>query len=85
MQKKERIVVICPGRGSYTSETLGYLKKPRAPRVNIGDFVVVFVRVLKLVPAHPGQGPYQQQYDQCQHEDQFVLPGFIQNTFPALY
>lgn len=39
MQKKERIVVICPGRGSYTSETLGYLKKPRAPRVNIGDFV----------------------------------------------
>lgn len=24
--KKNRIVVICPGRGSYTSETLGYLK-----------------------------------------------------------
>lgn len=25
--KKKRIVVICPGRGSYTKETLGYLKK----------------------------------------------------------
>ncbi len=25
--KKERLVVICPGRGSYTKETLGYLKK----------------------------------------------------------
>ncbi len=25
--QKQRIVVICPGRGSYTSETLGYLKK----------------------------------------------------------
>lgn len=24
--KKNRIVVICPGRGSYTSETLGYLR-----------------------------------------------------------
>jgi [acyl-carrier-protein] S-malonyltransferase len=27
--KKERLVVICPGRGSYTKETLGYLKKSR--------------------------------------------------------
>ena len=25
--KKKRIVVICPGRGTYTKETLGYLKK----------------------------------------------------------
>lgn len=25
--KKERVVVICPGRGTYTKETLGYLKK----------------------------------------------------------
>ena len=24
---KERIVIICPGRGSYTRETQGYLKK----------------------------------------------------------
>ena len=24
---KKRIVVVCPGRGSYTAETLGYLKK----------------------------------------------------------
>jgi len=24
---KKRVVVICPGRGSYTAETLGYLKK----------------------------------------------------------
>lgn len=29
-QRKSRIVVICPGRGSYTKETLGYLKKSRA-------------------------------------------------------
>ena len=29
MTNKKRIVVICPGRGSYTSETLGYLKKYR--------------------------------------------------------
>ena len=36
MKKKERIVVICPGRGSYTSETLGYLKKHRP---NIADFI----------------------------------------------
>ncbi|MEK6629019.1 MAG: ACP S-malonyltransferase [Bdellovibrionota bacterium] len=27
--KKERVVVICPGRGTYTKETLGYLKKFR--------------------------------------------------------
>ncbi len=27
--KKNRLVVICPGRGSYTKETLGYLKKAR--------------------------------------------------------
>ena len=26
---KERVVVICPGRGTYTKETLGYLKKYR--------------------------------------------------------
>ncbi len=26
---KERVVVICPGRGTYTKETLGYLKKFR--------------------------------------------------------
>ena len=25
--QKERVVVICPGRGTYTKETLGYLKK----------------------------------------------------------
>lgn len=33
---KERIVVICPGRGSYTKETLGYLK-PYGARIK--DFV----------------------------------------------
>ncbi len=27
--KKERVVIICPGRGTYTKETLGYLKKFR--------------------------------------------------------
>ena len=27
--RKERVVVICPGRGTYTKETLGYLKKFR--------------------------------------------------------
>jgi [acyl-carrier-protein] S-malonyltransferase len=27
MMSKKRIVVICPGRGSYTKETLGYLKQ----------------------------------------------------------
>ncbi|MGE0633375.1 MAG: ACP S-malonyltransferase [Pseudobdellovibrionaceae bacterium] len=31
--KKERAVVICPGRGTYTKETLGYLKKFR-PKLN---------------------------------------------------
>lgn len=31
--KKERVVVICPGRGTYTKETLGYLKKYR-PQYN---------------------------------------------------
>ncbi len=30
---KERVVVICPGRGTYTKETLGYLKKYR-PQFN---------------------------------------------------
>lgn len=35
-KKKERLVVICPGRGSYTKETLGYLKKFR-PRID--DFI----------------------------------------------
>jgi [acyl-carrier-protein] S-malonyltransferase len=29
---KKRIVVVCPGRGSYTSETLGYLKKHKNPQ-----------------------------------------------------
>lgn len=32
-QKKERVVVIAPGRGTYTKETLGYLKKYR-PQYN---------------------------------------------------
>ncbi len=31
--KKERVVVICPGRGTYTKETLGYLKKFK-PQLN---------------------------------------------------
>ena len=35
--KKERLVVICPGRGSYTKETLGYLKKFKP---TIDDFVI---------------------------------------------
>lgn len=34
--KKERLLVICPGRGSYTKETLGYLKKYR-PKID--DFI----------------------------------------------
>ncbi|MDZ4081327.1 MAG: hypothetical protein U1E10_00195, partial [Bdellovibrionales bacterium] len=34
--KKNRLAIICPGRGSYTKETLGYLNKYR-PRIN--DFV----------------------------------------------
>jgi acyl transferase domain-containing protein len=38
MTRKNRIVVICPGRGSYTSETLGYLKKHRARKV-VADFI----------------------------------------------
>ncbi len=29
---KKRIVVVCPGRGSYTSETLGYLRKHTHPQ-----------------------------------------------------
>jgi [acyl-carrier-protein] S-malonyltransferase len=33
---KKRAVVICPGRGTYTKETLGYLKQYGAP---IGDFI----------------------------------------------
>ncbi len=38
MSRKNRIVVVCPGRGSYTSETLGYLKKHRARKV-VADFI----------------------------------------------
>jgi acyl transferase domain-containing protein len=34
--KKKRIVVVCPGRGSYTKETLGYLKKYGA---HVKDFI----------------------------------------------
>lgn len=34
--KKNRVVVICPGRGSYTKETLGYLKKFKP---QIDDFI----------------------------------------------
>ncbi|MBN8541735.1 MAG: ACP S-malonyltransferase [Deltaproteobacteria bacterium] len=34
--KKNRLAIICPGRGSYTKETLGYLTKYR-PRIN--DFI----------------------------------------------
>jgi [acyl-carrier-protein] S-malonyltransferase len=30
--EKKRIVVVCPGRGSYTAETLGYLKKHKNPQ-----------------------------------------------------
>lgn len=33
---KERVVVICPGRGSYTKESLGYLKPYHA---NLKDFL----------------------------------------------
>src|SRR5688572_27451897 len=33
---RERVVVVCPGRGSYTKETLGYLKQFGA---SIGDFL----------------------------------------------
>lgn len=35
--KKERLLVVCPGRGSYTKETLKYLSRPRAG--DIRDFV----------------------------------------------
>lgn len=31
---KERVVVICPGRGTYTKETLGYLRKFRPQHSN---------------------------------------------------
>lgn len=34
--KKNRLAIICPGRGSYTKETLGYLNKYR-PRID--DFI----------------------------------------------
>lgn len=33
---RKRIVVVCPGRGTYTKETLGYLRKYGAP---VGDFI----------------------------------------------
>jgi len=33
---KKRIVVVCPGRGSYTGENLGYLKKYA---IRYGDFI----------------------------------------------
>jgi acyl transferase domain-containing protein len=35
--KKKRIVVVCPGRGSYTKETLGYLKQYGS---HVKDFIV---------------------------------------------
>lgn len=35
---KKRIVVICPGRGSYTADTLGYIKKHQARNDN-QDFI----------------------------------------------
>lgn len=41
--KKERVVVICPGRGTYTKETLGYLKKFR-PHLN--PFISPFINRL---------------------------------------
>ncbi|MCB0350834.1 MAG: hypothetical protein KDD38_06605 [Bdellovibrionales bacterium] len=30
---KKRIVVVCPGRGSYTAETLGYIKNHKMPQL----------------------------------------------------
>lgn len=36
--KKERLLVVCPGRGSYTKETLKYLSRPRTGRID--DFLV---------------------------------------------
>ncbi len=36
--RKERLLVVCPGRGSYTKETLKYLSRPRAGRID--DFLV---------------------------------------------
>lgn len=44
--KKERIVVIAPGRGTYTKETLGYLKKYR-PQYN--DFFNLLDEKRKLL------------------------------------
>lgn len=41
MIKKKRIVVICPGRGSYTKDSLGYLQKDLKdlkPRADFKDF-----------------------------------------------
>lgn len=35
--KKERLLVVCPGRGSYTKETLRYLSRPRT--VSVDDFI----------------------------------------------
>lgn len=35
--KKKRIVVVCPGRGSYTKETLGYLKQYG---LHVRDFLI---------------------------------------------
>lgn len=36
MSAKKRAVVVCPGRGTYTKETLGYLRKYGAP---VSDFL----------------------------------------------
>ena len=36
--KKERVVVICPGRGTYTKESLGYLKKYKT-NITIQNFI----------------------------------------------
>ena len=37
--KKERVVVICPGRGTYNKDELGYLKRLHADKTEIVDLI----------------------------------------------
>ena len=35
VKQKQRVVVICPGRGTYNKEELGYLKRLHADKVEL--------------------------------------------------
>lgn len=51
-KKKKRVVVICPGRGTYNKEELGYLQRLHSDKVEIVDTIDAYRKIKQQVSVH---------------------------------